>query len=108
MVKITCEICGIEASLQQIGNSGNYFRCKHYAGMRNGKPQYFYHKVSKDYAEKQLVFKGTSIIKKEKKSIDLVIDQKTSIDPKKPEYSSILRNEVRSPGFEPGIISLEG
>jgi hypothetical protein len=111
MVKVICQSCNKEATLQQIGSSGNYYRCKHYLGMKDGKPQFSYHQVSKAYALTQLNIKGGSIVKESKKSIDLGVDQKITIDPIKPEYSFVLRKEgelVRSPGFEPGIISLEG
>ena len=110
MVKITCEKGGVEATLQQIGSSGNYYRCKHYRGMTNNKPQYYYHQVSKAYAENQLSLKGVKICKKsknidlKKKSIDL---EKVNIDQEKPKSGSKLKMELGM-GIEPIYSSSAG
>ncbi len=52
MVKIPCEICHIEGTLQKVGN--NYYRIRHYEGTINKKLRFHYHQNTKQYALKHL------------------------------------------------------
>ncbi len=65
LVKVLCSTCNIEGQLQQIGNSGNYYRIAHYK-MVDGKARYHYYQVSKEYALQQLSLKGVTISKRSK------------------------------------------
>ena len=96
-MKIVCEVCRNMGQLQHL--SENYFRVKHYLGSVDGKLKFEYHKQSPQYVQ-SLVSKPSPI------KID-PIDPKT-IDPKLEGNSLISGSVVRSPGFEPGITSLEG
>jgi hypothetical protein len=103
LVKIRCQICNnIEATLQQIGSSGNYYRCKHYSGMANGKPKFFYHQQTKTYAEQELSLKGVKLCSKKTRSIDIV---KSAIEPINAELRSKCELEP-SAGFGPATITL--
>ena len=52
MVKIPCQICNLEGTLQKVGN--NYYRIRHYEGTINKKLKFHYHQIDKTYAMKHL------------------------------------------------------
>jgi hypothetical protein len=108
MVKISCEVCGIEGTLQQL--TPRHFRIKHYLGIdqTTKKPKCSYHQISKEYAEKSLKEKGVKIRSK-KLRIDQTFDLNNNyIDLNKLKISFILNNEAGPLGFEPRAFSLEG
>ena len=78
-MKMLCPVCGIEGFLQQRGNSR---RIQHYAGYREGKQSFTYHKLELNGSESVEV-----------KTIRLGLDNKLM---------------VGSMGFEPMTSSLEG
>jgi hypothetical protein len=48
-LKIKCQVCGTEGYLQHIGKS--YYRVRHYAGFKNGKPVFKYHRQEPEYIQ---------------------------------------------------------
>ena len=92
MVKIRCEICGVEGQLQHL--SQNYFRVKHYGGSKEGKHSFTYHRQSPEYAQRFLDKPYGARAK-----ID-PIDPRI-IDLSKPRTSYNCKSVVRSLGFEP-------
>ena len=71
MVKIECEICKVEGTLQKVGR--NYYRIRHYDGVdpNTRKPRFHYHQINKDYTERQLQkLRGTKALER------TVFDQK--------------------------------
>ena len=63
MVKISCEVCKLEGTLQKVGN--NYYRIRYYDGVgSNSKPRFHYHQNSKAYALEELgKLRGTGVLK---------------------------------------------
>jgi hypothetical protein len=49
MMKIVCQICGVEGYLQHI--SRNYYRVRHYVAFKNGKPVFKYHRQDPEYIQ---------------------------------------------------------
>ena len=106
MVKITCEVCKVEGTLQKVGN--NYYRIRHYEGVdpETRKQRFHYHQQTKGYAETELQKLGT-------KALDNIIfdqhkaGQQVTIDLKLKD--SKLKRVMAGPlGFEPRTFSLEG
>ena len=48
-MKIKCQVCKIDGYLQHIGKS--YYRVRHYAGFKNGKPVFKYHRQEPEYVQ---------------------------------------------------------
>jgi hypothetical protein len=53
MAKGKCPICGIVGYLQCLNNN-RYFRIRHYDSMKDGKPQFHYHQISIEEANRIL------------------------------------------------------
>ena len=49
-LKIVCQVCKVRDYVQHIGK--NYYRVRHYTGLKNGKPQFKYHRQDPDYARR--------------------------------------------------------
>ena len=107
MLKIPCQICNLEGTLQKVGN--NYYRIRHYTGVNKTtrKPRFHYHQNTKHYAEVELEkLRGTKTLE------NTIFDQtkngqQVNIDPKQKNLS--LEVEMAGPlGFEPRTFSLEG
>jgi hypothetical protein len=88
-VKLKCEVCGREGTAQLFyNNSGElkYGRVRHYLRLNEAKkPQFEYHKQSKEYLNEKLKFVSANN--------DLNIDQsQNNVDRKLKESNTIFRN----------------
>jgi hypothetical protein len=101
--RFPCEVCKKFASIQVFYNKNGlikYARARHYVGQKEGKPQFEYHQQTLQYIETQL----RDLPKAELGQVG----QGINVDQIKAELGSKGNNMVRSTGFEPVIISLEG
>jgi hypothetical protein len=51
-LKIRCQVCRVDGYLQHIGKT--YYRVRHYAGFKNGKPFFKYHRQEPEYIQAML------------------------------------------------------
>ena len=104
-LRFECEICSKLSSIQVFYDKTGeikYAGTRHYTGAKDGKPQFEYHQQSIEFAQRKLYETSQDSQKTGH------IGQEINIDLIKPNLSSNCEEKVRSPGFEPGIISLEG
>ena len=89
MVKIPCQVCHIEGTLQKVGN--NYYRIRHYDGTVNRKPRFHYHQNTKDYALKHL-----KKLRQQNKLLNTIFDQADQ-NPKNTKVNIDLKEKQTSP-----------
>ena len=86
-MKVKCPTCGIEGFAQIRGRN---VMIQHYTGYKDGKRIYCYHKISYELWE------------------TMQVNASKNMQVNNSESSPNHKLEMRSPGFEPGITSLEG
>jgi len=94
MVKIPCQVCQIQGTLQKVGN--NYYRIRHYEGSFNKKLRFHYHQNTKPYALKHL-----EKLREHNLLVNTIFDQNTkntkvTIDPKEHKQTSKQQNMLAS------------